>query len=80
MSQRHMHRPIRTPRIRWQEYVARFEAEKTRQKERYCERFALWRHCPVASCRRHRTCRSDLAYCMAWAVHNLHRLVLQQAQ
>jgi hypothetical protein len=75
-----MHQKAPTPRIPWQQYVVRFEAEKARQAQRYCERFELWRHCRVARCRRYRTCSNDPPFCMAWAVGNLPRGVLQQAR
>jgi hypothetical protein len=74
-----MGQPARTPRLSWQEFVARFEAEKTKQQQRYCERFALWRECPVRRCRRDRTCRGKLNYCMVHAIHTMPRRDLSQA-
>jgi hypothetical protein len=74
-----MGQPARTPRLSWQEFVAQFEAEKTKQQQRYCERFALWRECPVRRCRRDRTCRGHLSYCMVHAIHTMPRRDLSQA-
>jgi hypothetical protein len=75
-----MHPPARTPRLSWQKFMVRFEAEKTKQQQRYCERFALWRECPVKLCRRDRTCRGHLNYCMVHAIHTLPRHDLLQAR
>jgi uncharacterized protein len=75
-----MSKPSPRPRLRWQEFVARFEAEKTRQQQRYCERFELWRQCPVKGCRRHRRCCGNEPYCMVWAEDNLSWRQLQQAR
>ena len=41
MSHRHMHQKAPKPRIPWQQYVVRFEAEKARQQQRYCDRFRV---------------------------------------
>src|SRR5579862_1348301 len=71
MSHRHMHQNARPPRIPWQQFVARFEAEKTRLLKHYCERLKLWRQCPVARCRRYRTCSNELPFCTAWALCKL---------
>jgi uncharacterized protein len=79
MSHKHKHQKASTPRIPWQQFVARFEAEKIRQLQRYCERFELWRHCPVARCRRHRTCSNELPFCTAWAILKLPAQALRQA-
>jgi hypothetical protein len=75
-----MGQPARTPRLSWQKFVARFEADKTKQQQRYCERFALWRTCRVGRCRRDRTCRGHLNYCMLHAIHTLPHRDLSQAQ
>jgi hypothetical protein len=80
MSHKQMHQKASTPRIPWQQFVARFEAEKTRLLKCYCERFELWRHCPVARCRRHRTCSNELPFCTAWALVKLPRQALWQAR
>jgi hypothetical protein len=49
-------------------YAARFEAEKTRQQQRYCDALALWRSCARKDCRRHRRCCGDANACLARAV------------
>ena len=79
MSQRHKQQKAPTPRIPWQQFVTRYEAEKTRLVKWYCERFELWRHCPVARCRRYRTCSNELPFCTAWALANLPPQALRQA-
>src|ERR1700683_2935187 len=60
----------RTPRIPRRQFMERCEAKKARQQLRYCIRFELWRHCPVAHCRRRRMCSSEAPHCMRWAYNN----------
>jgi hypothetical protein len=49
-------------------YLARFEAEKARQQQRYCDALALWLRCARKDCRRHRRCCGDVNACLAQAV------------
>ena len=49
-------------------YATRFVAEKARQQRRYCDAFALWRHCHFGPCLRSRRCRGDADACLAKAV------------
>ena len=59
-------------------YAARFEAEKALHQKRYCDAFALWRHCERKDCRRHRCCCGDVNACLAQAVA-LNRVPHRQA-
>ena len=49
-------------------YAARFEAEKARQQQRYCDAFELWRSCHFKVCLRNRHCCGDANACLAKAV------------
>jgi|SRR5690242_18557112 hypothetical protein len=49
-------------------YAARFEAEKARQQQRYCDGFELWRSCRLKLCMRNRRCGGDANACLAKAV------------
>jgi len=56
------------PKLRATEYARRLALEKALQQRRYCDAFALWRICPLMSCRRQRRCGGEAAGCLRRAL------------
>jgi hypothetical protein len=61
-------KPSRKPTLAPKEYAKRLAAEKALQQRRYCNAFALWRVCPLKSCRRNAACAGDANRCLKRAL------------
>jgi hypothetical protein len=56
--------PPRKRKLIGAEYAARFNAEKARQQQRFCDAFAFWRQCTKRRCRRECGCRGNAHECL----------------
>jgi hypothetical protein len=70
----------RKPQLTIARYADRFEAEKARQQQRYCDAFGLWRHCARKPCLRNRACRGDRQACLARALDTVPRQLQGRAR
>jgi hypothetical protein len=59
------------PKLSAIEYARRLALEKALQQRRYCDAFALWRICPLKSCRRQRCCGGEAAGCLRRALERV---------
>jgi hypothetical protein len=59
------------PKLPPADFARRFTREKLRLHRRYCDAFALWRHCALKHCRRRRACSGDAARCLKRALNDL---------
>ncbi len=60
--------PARKRKLTGPEFAARFDSEKARQKQRYCNAFALWRKCALKRCRREAACSGNQHGCLKRAL------------
>ena len=60
--------PVGKRRLTAEQFIARYKAEKSLQRGRYCEVFELWRRCTSRRCRRQRACAGDHAACLKRAL------------
>ena len=50
------------------QFTARYKAEKSLQRRRYCAAFALWRKCAQKRCRRMGACMDEAGACLKRAL------------
>ena len=77
---RQPNKPTRRRKLTAEEFTARYKAEKTLQRGRYCEAFALWRQCADRRCRRARACAGDRVACLKRALASVPHAEQWQAR
>jgi hypothetical protein len=68
------------PKLSAIDYARRLAVEKALQQRRYCDAFALWRSCPLKTCRRQRRCGGDAAGCLRRALDRVPHALQWQAR
>jgi hypothetical protein len=62
------------------EHARRHAIEKLALQRRYCDAFALWRHCERALCRRRQSCTGDADACLRRTIDDVPQDVQRRAR
>jgi hypothetical protein len=70
----------RGPKLHPLDFAQRLAIEKGLQQQRYCNAFALWRHCRLKPCRRAQSCAGDASACLKRALDRVPHDMQRQAR